>query len=195
VLDEKTVSEAKRSLPELPPQKIKRLINDYKINEYDAKALAQDKAFADYFEQCAKLYNNPKAIVNWLCSDIAAAMNAKSTGIDGLALPAANLIQMLKMIDEGAISGKMAKDLLLDMIETGRSAREIADRGGLRQISDDEAIRQAARKVLGENPKAVEDYKNGKSQAVVFLVGQLMRYTKGAANPAVANKILKEELR
>jgi len=192
--DDKEIESVKKSLPELPAQRRKRFVKDYALSEYDAKVLTQDKALADYFQECAKNYNNPKAITNWLLSDIAAIMNTKLAGIKELNLSPLALADMLKMIDANVLSGKMAKDVLIQMIDTGKTAKDIVEQKGLKQISDDKTIIEAADKVLKENPKAVEDFKSGKEQAIVFLVGQLMRHTKGKANPALANKILKERL-
>jgi len=194
IFDSKDIKEVKDNLPELPVQRRKRFISDFGLSEYDANVLTQDKELSDYFQECAKEYNKPKMVANWLLSDIAAVMNNKSKGIKDLNLTVKNLVDMLKMIDSGAISGKIAKDILVYMIETGKPAKDIVEEKGLKQISDDKAITDAAEKVLKENPKAVEDFKRGKDTVLVFLVGQLMRQTKGKANPEMANKILREKL-
>jgi aspartyl-tRNA(Asn)/glutamyl-tRNA(Gln) amidotransferase subunit B len=194
VLEIKEITQAKDSLPQLPAQRKKRLIKDCKINEYDAGVLTQDKALADYFELCTKIYDKPKVIANWLLSDIAAMLNSKMITIKQLNLPVQNLVEMLRMIDANVISGKMAKDILLEMVNTGKTAKAIIEEKGLRQISDLDAIKDAVGKALKENPGAVEDFKKGKEQALIFLVGQIMKYTKGKANPAMANKILRENL-
>ena len=194
VLDEKQIKEVKNSLPQLPQERKKKLISEYALSAYDANVLTQDKALADYFEGCAKIYDRPKAIANWLLSDIAAIMNERQIGIRQLNLAPDNLVSMLKMIDNNMISGKLAKDILLQMINTGKPAEKIVEENGLRQISDDKALTEAAKEVLKENPKAVSDFKSGKNEALVFLVGQLMKATNGKANPVMANKILKERL-
>ena len=181
------------SLPELPTARRKRIIEQYSLSEYDASVLTQDKDMADYFEEAVKLYNKPKSVANWLLSDIAAATSS-TVGIKQLNLSVGRLVEMLKMIDSGVISGKIAKDVLAGMIDTGKPAAAIVKEKGLEQISDDKVIENAADNVLRENPKAVEDYRSGKATALTFLVGQLMRHTKGKANPAIANKILIKKL-
>ncbi len=195
ILNDKEITGVKENLPELPAQREARFRKEYSLSEYDALVLIKDKALADYFEECVKIYKNPKMIANWLLSDIAAILNTKSIGIKKLSLSSKNLIEMLKMIDENIISGKIAKDILPEMIDTGRSAKDIVEKNGLKQISDDKSIIEVVDRVLKENAKAVDDFKKGKEQALAFLIGQLMRHTKGKVNPEAANRILKERLK
>jgi len=191
ILDDKQINQAKNSLPELPAQRKKRIVSEYGLSEYDSGVLIQDRSLADFFEQCAKIYEKPKMVANWLLSDITAIMNSRQISIKKLNLTPQNLVEMLKMIDENVISGKMAKDILPQMIDTSKPAKNIVEEKGLKQISDEKTLIEAAEKILKENQKAVEDFKNGKDQALTFLVGQLMRQTRGKANPDVANKILR----
>lgn len=191
---EKTIiEEIRKTLPELPEARMNRFLKDYSLCEYDAKILTSQIDVADYFEECANQYENKKTIANWITGDIMAQMNIKNSGIIELGIPPKNLIGLLKMIDK-EISGKMAKDVLVEMIETKKDAYEIVKSKGLSQISDRERIDQVIKDVLSKNEKSVNDYKNGKKNAITFLVGQVMRQTQGKANPAIVNEILKKHL-
>ncbi len=181
-------------MPELPNQKKKRFMQNYAISEYDAGVLVSDKSMSDYFERCVELYNKPKTITNWLTSEILKYLNSTNKQFSKLRLPAEYLVGMLKMIDEGKISGKIGKDVLIEMIESGKSAEDVVREKGLVQISDEAKLKAVAEEVLKTNPQAVADYKKGKSAAITFLVGQVMKATKGKANPGVVNKLLKEQL-
>lgn len=191
---EKTIiEEIRKSLPELPEARTNRFVKDYSLSEYDARILTSQIDVADYFEECANQYENKKTIANWITGDIMAQMNIKNLGIIELGVPPKNIIGLLKMIDK-EISGKMAKDVLVEMIETKKDAYEIVKSKGLSQISDRERIDQIIKDVLSKNEKSVNDYKNGKKNAMTFLVGQVMRQTEGKANPAIVNEILKKYL-
>ena len=133
-------------------------------------------------------------MANWISGDIAAQMNARNIDILSLGLPSKNLIDLLKMIDAKAVSGKTAKDVLFEMIETGKSAAEIVSAKGLSQISDKGEIEDVIRDVIASNEKSVNDYKGGKKTAITFLVGQVMKKTQGKANPAMVNEMLKKSL-
>lgn len=188
------VKEITEQMPELPNKRKARFMQDYAISEYDAGILVSDKSMSAYFEQCIKLYPEPKVIINWLTSEILKYLNSKNMQFSQFTLPAEYLVDMLKMIDEGKISGKIAKEVLTGMVESGKSAKDIVKEKALTQISDEAKIKEVAREVLKQNPQAVEDYKGGKSTAITFLTGQVMKATKGKANPAVVNKLLREEL-
>ena len=194
-IDSKQIKKIIEAMPELPEGKKKRLMESYKISEYDANILVSDRAMADYFESCIKIYSGAaKAAINWITSDILKYLNAENKQFSELNLPPEHLMGMLEMIDKGQISGKIAKDVLVDMIGLEKSAQDIVKEKGLSQISDETKIKDTIKTVMQGNPKALEDYKKGKQNAITFLVGQVMRATKGAANPAVVNKLLKEEL-
>ncbi|OGW77685.1 MAG: aspartyl/glutamyl-tRNA amidotransferase subunit B [Omnitrophica bacterium RIFCSPHIGHO2_02_FULL_46_20] len=192
---EKTIiEEIRKALPELPEARTNRFVKDYSLSEYDAKILTSQIDLADYFEECAKQYENKKTIANWITCDIMAQMNIKNSGIIELGVLSKNLIGLLEMIDSQEISGKTAKDVLIEMIETKKNAYEIVESKGLLQISDRERIDQIIKNVLSKNGKSVNDYKNGKKNAMTFLVGQVMRQTQGKANPSIVNEILKKHL-
>ena len=184
-----------KDMPELPEPKKNRFIKDYRLSNYDAAIMASEKDVADYFEECAKLYSNPKTIVNWLMGDISAIASSSSISIKYLNLKPAQLSGMLKMIDEGVITGKVAKTLLIEIIQTGKDPEKIVKEKGLEQISDVNLLETAISQAISENPKSAEDFKGGKDNAVMFLVGKVMQKTKGRADPNKVNEMLREKLK
>ena len=188
------VAKIKESLPELPDQRCERLKKDYNISEYDASRLTGQKEFADYFEECTKLYNNPKILTNWIMGDISSELNRRSVGINNLGLKPDDLAALLGLLEKGIISGKTAKDVLVEIIDTKKSPEKIIKEKNLVQIESKDELSDAIAKVIELNPKSVEDYKKGKVNAIMFLVGQVMRETKGKANPKLVNGLLKEKL-
>ncbi|MFH0732731.1 MAG: Asp-tRNA(Asn)/Glu-tRNA(Gln) amidotransferase subunit GatB [Candidatus Omnitrophota bacterium] len=188
------IEQIKSQMPQLPSKRKKMLMQEYSISDYDAGVLVSDKAMSDFFLQCVEIYPDAKAIVNWITSDILKYLNAENMQFSLLKLSPRQLTEMLQMIGEGKISGKIAKDILKEMIQTQKSASQIVNEKGLLQISDQAQLKETLRQVLKQNPKAVEDYKNGKAVAITFLVGQIMKATKGKANPGIINKLLREEL-
>jgi aspartyl-tRNA(Asn)/glutamyl-tRNA(Gln) amidotransferase subunit B len=184
-----------KDMPELPEPKKNRFIKDYQLSNYDAAIMASEKDVADYFEECAKLYSNPKTIVNWLMGDISAIASSSSISIKYLNLKPAQLSGMLKMIDEGVITGKVAKTLLIEIIQTGKDPEKIVKEKGLEQISDVNLLETAISQAISENPKSAEDFKGGKDNAVMFLVGKVMQKTKGRADPNKVNEMLREKLK
>ena len=189
-----TVQGVKELLPELPEAKKSRFVLEYEISDYDAGVLVSDKKMSDYFEECVKLYNKPKALVNWLTSEVLKYLNINNKQFSDINLPSQNLIDMLSMIDSGIISSKIAKDVIVLMIESDRSPKLIVEEDNLLQISNEDDLRKTIKSVISANGKAVLDFKSGKVTAITFLVGQVMRATKGKANPSIANKIVQEEL-
>ncbi|MDP2943052.1 MAG: Asp-tRNA(Asn)/Glu-tRNA(Gln) amidotransferase subunit GatB, partial [Candidatus Omnitrophota bacterium] len=186
----------KRSLPEFPETRKRRFIDKLGLPEYDAEVLIQDKDLSDYFEDCLKFYDKPKTVSNWIMGDISAFLNAKALRIKDIKLkvkPQA-LAGLFREIDSGRISGKMAKDIILEMLETGKDASKIIEEKGLAQISDGASLDKVADEVIAENKKTAEDFLKGKENALMFLVGQVMKKTKGRANPAVINEILRRKL-
>lgn len=194
ILPEGLIDMEKKALPELPEARKARFIKTYGLPEYDADVLTQDKELADFYEDCTKYYGKPKVISNWIMGDVLGYLNAKATQLKDIKLTSQNLAGLLKEIDSGKISGKMAKDILVEMLEAGKDARKIIEEKGLVQISDEVQLESFADEVIAENKKTVEDYLKGKENAIMFLVGQVMKKTKGRANPAVINEILKRKL-
>lgn len=184
----------KDNLPELPNAKKERYIKDFGLPDYDADVLTSSKVLADFYEECTKHYNDPKAISNWVMVEMMSVINETGTEIEDLKFTPKQLTDMLTMIDKGTISGKIAKDVFRDMFETGKDPEVIVKEKGLVQISDEGQLESIAQEVIDNNPKSVEDYKGGKKKALGFLVGQIMKETRGKANPQMVNEILKKLL-
>ena len=193
--DKKLIDGINEGMPELPQARLNRFLKEYGLSEYDASHLTSEAQTADYFEECVKFYPNPKAISNWITGDIASHLNLKNLTIRELGVSPEKIAGLLKMIDDGAINGKIAKEVLEEMIVTGISPQEIVKLKGLTQISDVLELERIIEEVLKKNAKSVEDYIGGKKNAFMHLVGQVMRQTKGKASPAVVNEILKKRLK
>jgi aspartyl-tRNA(Asn)/glutamyl-tRNA(Gln) amidotransferase subunit B len=194
VVDKRVIEDIRSALPELPEARRARFMDEFALPEYDASVLTADIDTAEYFEESARVSGKAKIVANWIMGDMAAMSNARNIGIRELGLSAGSLASIIKMIDSGAISGKIAKEVLNDAIETKKDPEEIVRLKGLTQISDGGQIETAVAAVLAKNEKSVKDYKDGKKNALTFLVGQVMKETKGKANPALVNEILKKKL-
>lgn len=193
-LSKNWIADLRKTLPELPDAKKKRFMETYKLSAYDAEFLTSSKATGDYFEECVRVYNDAKKISNLIMGELSMHLNATNLKIEESAVTPKHLVQLLKLIDDGQISGKMAKDVFKEMFETGKLPKIIVEEKGLVQISDEEEIEKIVDMVLEENQKVVEEFKSGKDRAFGFLVGQIMRLTKGRANPRLVNKILRKKL-
>jgi aspartyl-tRNA(Asn)/glutamyl-tRNA(Gln) amidotransferase subunit B len=156
--------------------------------------LTGDKALADYFEACLQEFPQPKQVSNWIMVEIMRELKKEESGIASLKISPRDLGQLLALVDRGAISGKMAKTVFEEMINTGREPEAIVKEKGLVQISDAGALEDQAREILAAHPKEVADYKAGKTKVLGFFVGQLMKKTKGQANPQLANEIFRKLL-
>ena len=182
------------TVPELPSAKRARFISEFGLREYDAEVLTTNKELAHYFEETAKAAGDGRAAANWVMGDLAGALKESGKSITESPIAAASLGDLIKLILSGELSGKLAKDVFAKMLETGDSARVIVDREGLKQISDTGALEKIIDDVLAANPKQVEQYKSGKTTVAGFLVGQVMKMSKGQANPAAVNELLKQKL-
>ncbi|MFC1631364.1 Asp-tRNA(Asn)/Glu-tRNA(Gln) amidotransferase subunit GatB [Candidatus Omnitrophota bacterium] len=194
VLDDEYIQKIRESLPELPQQRAQRFISDYQIPEYDAAVLTSDKYLAEYFEQCVRFYPKPKVVSNWLMTELLAQLNSRNLQARNLPIKPESLVAVFQMIDQGIISGKIAKEILPEMLDTKKEAGQIVQDKGLRQISDSGELEEIIQKVIAENPKPVSDYYQGQDKAFMFLIGQIMRHSRGKANPKIINQILKTEL-
>jgi aspartyl-tRNA(Asn)/glutamyl-tRNA(Gln) amidotransferase subunit B len=194
VIDPAWVEKIRAALPELPEQKKDRFIRDYGIPEYDAEILTSSKALANYYEECLNIYDQPKIISNWIMSELLRELKRDEREIEECPVPAGNLAEMLKMIDEGVISGKIAKSVFEDMYRTGKRAQEIVREKGLVQVTDTSAIEKAIDQVLAAHPREVDAYRKGKDKLFGFFVGQVMKATQGKANPQLVNELLKKKL-
>ncbi len=182
------------TMPELPAQKRARFIETYGVREYDAQILTATRALSEFYERAAAVSGDPKTTANWVIGDLAASLKAAGKEITGSPVSAENLGELVKLMGSGELSGKLAKEIFAKMFETGENAAAIMDREGLRQISDSGALEKIVEETLAVNPKQVEQYKSGKTGVIGFLVGQVMKASRGQANPAAVNEILRKKL-
>lgn len=194
VISDSWVKEIRDSLPELPDQRKARYMENYGLPEYDAEVITASKELSDFFDQCLESYNNPKNLSNWVMGELLKHLNAVNQEIKDCKIKPENMVELLNLIDKGTISGKIGKTVFEEMFNTGDMPGAIVEAKGLLQISDESAIASLADEVIANNPQSVEDFRNGKERAIGFLVGQIMKATKGKANPEVVNKILREKL-
>jgi len=194
VCDAAWIDTIRKSLPEMPEQKRDRFVSDYEIPDYDAGVLITSKALADYFETSVKLLNKPKTVSNWIMGDLMKELKNDNKEIDDCPVTPERLTDLLKLIDDGSISGKMAKTVFEDMYQSGKPPAEIVKAKGLTQITDESALAKMVEDVIAANPGQAEDFKNGKDKLMGFFVGQVMQASKGQANPALVNKLIKEKL-
>lgn len=175
VISPDLINRIRSELPELPDPRRMRFIEEYGLPPYDAGVLTASRSLADFFEECVRMYNDPKTVSNWVMGDFLRLLNASNMDVADVELKPADLVEMLKLIDEGMISGKIAKAVFDEMFATGKRAREIVESRGLVQISDEGELLKVVEEVLAANPVVVEDYRNGKEKALGFLVGQVMK--------------------
>jgi len=195
LITKEQIEKIKNTLPELPDEKVQRYINQLGLPEYDAEVLSSDKDLALYFENVIKIFpSNPKAVSNWILNELLGKLNEKGLDITQSPVKEKDIAEILELIQNGTISGKIAKDIFNEMFETGKSPKQIVEEKGLKQISDEGEIRKIIEEVLSKYPVEVEKYKNGNEKLFGFFVGQVMKETKGKANPAIVNKILKDLL-
>ena len=193
-VDRKKIEEIRKSLPELPQAKRDRFIKSYSLSAYDCDVLTRDREVSDFFEEAVKIVKSPKEAANWLLGDVASILNEKKVPIGKTALKPAHLAGLIQLIKSEEISGKIAKEILPEMIREGTPPAEIVKKKGLEQIKDQGELSSIIEDVLKENEKSVNDYKKGKEAAMTFLIGQVMKKTKGKANPKKVNEILKNKL-
>lgn len=194
LIDKDWLDTIKKSIPELPQARKKRLVEDLGLPSYDAEVITSSKSLADFFDAAVKEYSDAKTVANWVMGELLRLLNANNQSIDETLIRPENLAELLKLIDKGTISGKIAKQVFEEMFTTGKTSDTIIKEQGLIQISDESAILTIVDQVIEANPKSVEDVKNGKEKAIGFLVGQVMKATKGKANPGLVNKLLRDRL-
>ena len=182
-----------QDMPELPAGKRTRFVETYGLREYDAQVLTSTRSISEYFERAAKTSGDPRLAANWVLGDLLGAL--KGQPVTAARVSAEHLGELVGMIASGELSGKLAKEIFARMLETGEPARVIMEREGLKQISETGALGKIVDDVLAVNPKQVEQYKAGKVTVIGFLVGQVMKASKGQANPASVNDLLREKLK
>jgi aspartyl-tRNA(Asn)/glutamyl-tRNA(Gln) amidotransferase subunit B len=194
MVEEKWLDEIKAALPELPDSKRERFVRSYGLPEYDADLLTTEKPVAEWFEESIKAGGQPKAVANWMMGDLMRLMNEENREFTVCPLKPSQLADMLKLIDKGTISGKIAKTVFEEMYRTGKSAEEIVRDKGLVQISDESAIEKIVDEVIAKHQKEVERFRAGEEKLIGFFVGQAMKAMKGKANPQVLNELLRKKL-
>jgi aspartyl-tRNA(Asn)/glutamyl-tRNA(Gln) amidotransferase subunit B len=188
------LDEIRSRMPELPGRKRARFMESYGLSPYDADVLTASRAVAEYFERAAATAGDPKAAANWVMGDLMATLKQEGRQIAESPVDPERLGELVALIRKGEISGKIAKEVFAKMFASGEAAPAIIEREGLKQISDTGALEQLVDQVLQQNPKQVAQYKAGKATVLGFLVGQVMKASRGQANPGVVNELLKRKL-
>jgi len=194
VVDEAWEQRIRKSLPELPLAKKRRFKEQYGLSDYDATVLTSTRAMADYLEAAVQAGADAKKAANWIMGDLQALLTDAKQEIQECKVPPAGLAEMIQLIESGTISGKIGKDVLVEMFASGKGPKAIVEEKGLVQITDEGALVAIVRKVLADNPQQVEQFKAGKDRVIGFLVGQVMKASRGKANPEKVNEILRKEL-
>jgi aspartyl-tRNA(Asn)/glutamyl-tRNA(Gln) amidotransferase subunit B len=195
IVDDDWIDKARGALPELADTKKERFIKDYQIPEYDANVLTSDRNLAKYFEDVVELHNSPKKISNWMMTELLRLLNDNDMEICDLKIKPQQFANLIKLIDNNTISGKIAKDIFAKMFKDGTEPEKIMEKEGLQQVSDTSAIEAVVDNIIKNSPKEVERFKNGDTKLIAFFVGQAMKETKGKANPKILNEILLRKLK
>ncbi len=193
-VESRWVDAVRQALPELPEQKVARYIQEYGLSEYDARVLTAEKAMAVFFETAVAAHSSPKKIANWITTELQGKLNATGETIEQVKCSAAHVAKLIQLIESGAISGKIAKTVFEDMLTSGKDPEQIVAAQGLTQVSDTGAIEGIIDLVLSKNPGQVSDYQSGKTNLFGFFVGQVMKESKGKANPQLVNELLRKKL-
>ncbi|HVO65684.1 MAG TPA: Asp-tRNA(Asn)/Glu-tRNA(Gln) amidotransferase subunit GatB [Syntrophales bacterium] len=194
VIDHEWIKDVKISLPELPLEKRERFIRDYQIPPYDAGVLTSSRALAEYFEEVATLSGKPKIASNWVMGDVLRFLNEEKRDIRECPISPKSLAEMILLIEDGTISGKMAKDIIVEMYRTGKPPKMIIEEKDMVQITDEKALAKTIADVIEANPAQVQQYRGGKEKLFGYFVGQVMKATQGKANPQLINELLKKML-
>ncbi len=196
ILSDEYINKIKAEIPEMQYARKQRYMDEYGLTEYDAEQITSSKYMADFFEKAETKCKNAKIVANWLMGDISRKINdSDMQDIRDVKFTADDLGELITLIDKGTISSAIAKKVFEDMFETGKKPENIVKEKGLVQITDEGAIKEIVLQVIAENPQSVADYKAGKDKAVGFIVGQVMKASKGKANPGIVNKLIIEELK
>ncbi len=193
-ISDEMIENIKKTLPEMPESRKERYIKEFKLPEYDSNILTSSKYLSDLFEKATEKCHNPKAVSNWIMTDITRILNEKEQEPNDIPFKSEDLGKLVELIDKGTISSKIAKQVLEEMFENPKDPEDIIKEKGWIQISDEGAIKEVVTKILEANPASITDFKAGKDRALGFLVGQAMKETRGKANPQMLNKMFLEEL-
>ncbi len=192
-IENEWINSLKETLPELPDQKKHRFIGDYGLSAYDASVLIAERARADYFEEVASK-SDAKLAANWVINELLGILNKNDVALEDSPIKAPQIAELISLISDDTISGKIAKDVFAAMYETGKNPGEIVEEKGLKQLTDTGALEALVDEVIAENPDNVDAYRGGKDKLFGFFVGQVMKKSQGKANPGVVNKLLKDKL-
>ncbi|MBW2622180.1 MAG: Asp-tRNA(Asn)/Glu-tRNA(Gln) amidotransferase subunit GatB [Deltaproteobacteria bacterium] len=195
VIDEAWIERVRLSLPELPMVRRSRFVSQYGLPEQDAETLTASKPLADYFEACVEGFTQPKAVSNWIRSELMRELNADQKELDECPVKPGQLADLLKLVDQGKLSGKMAKSVFSDMYQTGRDPESIVKEKGLEVVSDTSQLTSIIDEILADNPGQVAEYQSGKEKLIGYFVGQVMKKTRGQADPRAVNELLQEKLK
>lgn len=194
LIDDEWIEDVKKDVPELPKERLERFMRDYSLKFDDARILTDEKQLADFFEEALSSSSNHKAVANWILTELLGYLNKDNKSVTDTLIKPKDIGELVSLIDSNTISGKIAKTVFKDMYETGKSPKKIIDEKGLVQITDTKLIEDLADKIIASNPKAVSQYRSGKKNTIGFFVGQIMKETKGKANPKIVNEILSKKL-
>lgn len=193
-IDDEWIDGIRKEIPELPHEKMERYINEYELPEYDAGVLTASRNLAVFFEECVREGAKPKDASNWIMGELLRTLKEKEMEIEEATIKPEHIVKLIALVDKGTISNTIAKKVFKDVFEEGKDPEVVVKEKGLIQVSDTDEIRKIVNEVLDNNQQSIEDFKNGKTRAVGFLVGQVMKASKGKANPQMANQIVTEEL-
>ena len=193
-VDEEWIEEIRSQMPELPDARRRRFVEEYGLPEYDALVLTESRELADYYEAVVATGADPKKASNWIMGEVLRILNSQKIEISAFKVKPEQLAELIELVNSGAISGNAGKAVLAEMANTGKRARQVVEEKGLVQISDESALKEAVEQVLAEHPKEVERYRQGEKKLLGFFVGQVMRLTRGKANPRLVNELLRKEL-
>ncbi|MEG0268421.1 MAG: Asp-tRNA(Asn)/Glu-tRNA(Gln) amidotransferase subunit GatB [Carnobacterium sp.] len=194
VISDEWIEKVKNSIPEMPAERRVRYVKELGLSDYDAMVMTLTKEMSDFFEETLANKADTKQASNWLMGEVSAYLNSEKIELHDTKLTPENLAGMINLIADGTISSKIAKKVFQELIQKGGSAQKVVEKNGWVQLSDPSKLIPMVNEVLDKNPQSIEDFKNGKDRAIGFLVGQIMKATKGQANPGIVNKLLNEEL-
>lgn len=188
------IEEIKSKIPRLPSERKEDYINNYGITDYDATIIVKERKVSDFYEECIGLGADPKKASNWITTNLLGNLNKLEIEFDDMKLTPKMLKELIDLVENKEISSNQAKEVFVDMLTTGKNAKDIANEKGMKQLSNEDEIIKIANEVLDENPQAIEQYKNGRTNVVDFLTGQIMKKTRGQANPSIARSTMASEI-
>ncbi|MBR3898437.1 MAG: Asp-tRNA(Asn)/Glu-tRNA(Gln) amidotransferase subunit GatB [Bacilli bacterium] len=188
------LEEIKSKIPRLPSERKEDYINNYGITDYDATIIVKEKKVSDFYEECIELGADPKKASNWITTNLLGNLNKLELEFDDMTLTPAMLKELIDLVENKEISSKQAKEVFEDVLTSGKTPKMVVKEKGMKQMSDEGEIIKIANEVLDENPKAIEQYKNGRTNVVDFLTGQIMKKTRGTANPTIARSTMASEI-